>query len=133
MEAAGVWRSSVKAALLRANRNIITRRTRGRKEMKQERALARQSRNRRHPGSPERLHRCVARRGFSRRRMTMTEETATNPVEGEDNVSATLPDTQEVDTQGQGEQALDDDGNPLDPADDGEEIEHDGRKYLVPK
>ena len=63
----------------------------------------------------------------------MTEESATNPVEGEDNADATLPDTQEVESEGQDEQALDEDGNPADPAEDSEEIEHEGRKYLVPR
>ena len=62
----------------------------------------------------------------------MSEETTTNPVEGEDNAPAILPDTQEVDTEGQDEQQLDDEGNAIDPPDDGEEIEHEGRKYLVP-
>ena len=61
----------------------------------------------------------------------MSEETTTNPVEGEDNVSATLPDTQEVEPQAvDNEQALGDDS--VDPQDDSEEIEHEGRKYLVP-
>jgi len=63
----------------------------------------------------------------------MTEEGATNPVEGEDNANATLPDTQEVESEVQDEQALDEDGNPADPAEDSEEIEHEGRKYLVPR
>lgn len=62
----------------------------------------------------------------------MTENDATNPVEGEDRAEAILPDTQEVEGEAEGERQLDDDGNPLD-ADDAEEIEHDGRKYLVPK
>ena len=38
----------------------------------------------------------------------MTEEQATNPVEGEDNAEAILPDTQEVDQDGQDEQPFDD-------------------------
>jgi hypothetical protein len=63
----------------------------------------------------------------------MTEDSTTNPAEGEDNAEAILPDAQEVETEGRDEQALDDEGNPLDPAGDGEEIEHEGRKYLVPK
>jgi hypothetical protein len=63
----------------------------------------------------------------------MSEDTATNPVEGEDNAEAILPDTQEVGTEGRDEQALDDEGNPIDRPDDGEEIEHEGRKYLVPR
>ena len=62
----------------------------------------------------------------------MTEESATNPVEGEDNANATLPDTQEVESEGQDEQPLDEDGNPANPTEDSEEIEHEGRKYLVP-
>jgi hypothetical protein len=44
----------------------------------------------------------------------MDIEAATNPVEAEDNVSATLPDAQEVETDGQSEETLfDEDGNPL--------------------
>src|SRR3954462_9621136 len=63
--------------------------------------------------------------------MNMTEEQTTNPVEGEDNAAAILPDAQEVDAGGQHEQPLDQEG---DPAEEGsEEIEHEGRKYLVPK
>jgi len=59
----------------------------------------------------------------------MTEEIATNPVEGEDNVSATLPDTQEV-----GTHAVDNESAPVEgEPEEGEEIEHEGRKYLVPK
>jgi len=63
----------------------------------------------------------------------MAEDNATNPVEGEDKAEAEaiLPDTQEVDPAGEGDQAPDEDSEPLDPAE--EEIEHEGRKYLVPK
>ena len=67
----------------------------------------------------------------------MSEDSTTNPVAGEDNVSATLPDTQEVETEGEDTGALADDGEAVDeadPASEGsEEIEHEGRKYLVPK
>jgi len=63
----------------------------------------------------------------------MTEETATNPVEGEDNAAATLPDTQEVEAQAVDNEQAHDDGAPADPQDDSEEIEHEGRKYLVPR
>jgi hypothetical protein len=63
----------------------------------------------------------------------MAEEYATNPVEGEDKAEAILPDAQEVDPAGQSDQAPDEEGEAIDPAEDGEEIEHEGRKYLVPK
>lgn len=59
----------------------------------------------------------------------MSEETATNPVDGEDNAAATLPDTQEVDNENQPE--LDEDGNPIEPED--EEVELGGLKLKVPK
>jgi hypothetical protein len=64
----------------------------------------------------------------------MSDETATNPVEG----GESAPET-EVETEGQEtetEQQFDDDGNPIDPEpeeDDSEEIEHEGQKYKVPK
>jgi len=61
----------------------------------------------------------------------MSEDSTTNPVAGEDNVSATLPDTQEVDRQADDGQAPDDEGDPS-ADEDSEEIEHEGRKYRVP-
>src|SRR5262245_52574677 len=82
--------------------------------------------DRRQPAVPERLNRRAARRGLSREKDAMTEETATNPVEGEDNAAANLPDTQEVEPQ-----AVDNESGPE--PEESEEIEHDGRKYLVPK
>jgi len=63
----------------------------------------------------------------------MTEDHATNPVEGEGKADAILPDAQEVDPAGQGDQGPDEESEPLDPAEDGEEIEHDGKTYVVPK
>lgn len=61
----------------------------------------------------------------------MTEEQTTNPVEGEDIAEAILPDTQEVDGDGQDEQPLDEEDESS--ADErSEEIEHEGRKYRVP-
>lgn len=62
----------------------------------------------------------------------MTQESATNPTEGEDNVPAILPDAQEVEPQ-----AVDNEsgsgGAEGDGPEESDEIEHDGRKYLLPK
>lgn len=64
----------------------------------------------------------------------MSEDAPTNPVEGEDNAAATLPDDQEVDNEAQNDEPeLDDDGNPIEPPEESEEIEHDGKKYAVPR
>jgi hypothetical protein len=65
----------------------------------------------------------------------MTDEVTTNPVEGEDSIAATLPDAQEVESPapGAGAPQPDDADDPIDPDEDGEEVEHGGRKYLVPR
>lgn len=76
----------------------------------------------------------------------MDIEDTTNPVEVEDKATAILADTQEVEApqtgadesggeSGDAGPELDEDGNPIaEPADsDSEEIEHEGRKYRVPK
>ena len=58
----------------------------------------------------------------------MSEDEPTNPAPGEDNVPATLPDAQEVDSE-----AVDNESPAEGEAPESEEIEHNGRKYLVPK
>lgn len=60
----------------------------------------------------------------------------TNPVEaGDTSEEETAAETQEVETEGTEEQEpeLDEDGNPIEPEDDSEEVEHEGQKYKVPK
>jgi hypothetical protein len=53
----------------------------------------------------------------------------TNPAEGEDNAEAILPEAQEVEPQ-----AIDNETDSAgDAPEESEEIEHDGRKYLVPR
>lgn len=61
----------------------------------------------------------------------MTEEPATNPVEVETNPNEEVEtETQEVEAQ---EQLYDDDGNPIDPVEEDEEVELDDLKLRVPK
>src|SRR5437868_9942337 len=53
----------------------------------------------------------------------------TNPAEGEDNAEAILPDAQEVDPQ-----AVDNESDAAgEEPEESDEIEHEGRKYQVPK
>lgn len=66
----------------------------------------------------------------------MDLEAPTNSGEGDDTANATVTDSSGVDNESQ--QAgdtpePDDDGNPIDPPEESEEIEHDGKKYSVPK
>jgi Asp-tRNA(Asn)/Glu-tRNA(Gln) amidotransferase A subunit family amidase len=61
---------------------------------------------------------------------------ATNSAAADDTDTSTVADDTGVDTEGQtadNEPELDDDGNPIDPPEESEEIEHDGKKYAVPK
>lgn len=62
----------------------------------------------------------------------MADETATNPVDGEDTANATLPETQEVEAQDD-QQEFDDDGNLVAQEPEDEEIELDDLKLKVPK
>jgi len=62
----------------------------------------------------------------------MAEDNATNPVEGEDKAEVILPDAQEVDPDGRADPTPDEEGDAPDPAEE-EEIEHDGKTYVVPK
>lgn len=65
----------------------------------------------------------------------MTDETATNPAEGEDRAEAILPEAQEVEAQdARHETSVDNEsGAESGPPEESEEIEHEGRKYLVPR
>lgn len=63
----------------------------------------------------------------------MTLDDATNPVADDDNSQETVADDTGVDNESHDdEQELDADGDPV-ADDDSEEIEHDGKKYAVPK
>lgn len=66
----------------------------------------------------------------------MNLDDATNPVAADDTDTSTVTDDTGVDTEGRSaddQPELDDDGNPIDPPEESEEIEHEGKKYAVPK